>query len=517
MSEKKQSFLDRRRAGVLLHPTSLPSGEIPGGDMVNEYIPGHVQGSLGVSAFRFIDFLVDSGFSVWQVLPLVPTHDDGSPYNGMSSHAGNALLINLDLLIEEGLLTPASDELNSSDYRVFHDAQLRVAKNNYFEMASENDLELYDCFLRTHVKWLPDYALYDALKLKYKTTWTDWPEQWRDRKITADEIGKTKHPDLYADMQQCFFEQFIFFRQWNAIKEYANQRDVLLFGDIPIFVAHDSAEVWARREQFRLDSNGYPDVVAGVPPDYFSVTGQRWGNPLYNWELMQQEKFSWWIDRIKTQLELYDLIRIDHFRGFEAYWEIDAECETALDGHWVEAPGDELFQTLFDTFDDLPIIAEDLGLITTEVTAMRERYCFPGMKILQFAYDGGPDNPYLPENHQVNSVVYTGTHDNDTTLGWFNSLSTEMQLHVVSSLDDNSSDSVDDADMPWRMMRVATESNAELAILPMQDVLALGSDARMNSPGTISENNWQWQFSWSQLETGVEEKLKALLTRTTRV
>jgi 4-alpha-glucanotransferase len=300
------------------------------------------------------------------------------------------------------------------------------------------------------------------------------------------------------------FEQFVFFRQWHELRRAAQTRGVQLFGDLPIFVAHDSADVWAQRGYFDLDAAGQPSVVAGVPPDYFSPTGQRWGNPLYNWARMQADGFRWWIERLRTQLDLFDLVRIDHFRGFEAYWQIPADEATAINGCWVAAPGEALFQALVNELGTLPVVAEDLGMITPAVHRLREQFGFPGMRILQFAFDGGADNPYLPHNHEVNSVVYTGTHDNDTTLAWFEGLSVEQQCSVLDYLGHPGES------MPWPLIRAAFASVARFAILPMQDVLQAGSGHRMNIPGSNTDN-WQWRFEWDDVPAGLAGRLRHLL------
>jgi 4-alpha-glucanotransferase len=300
------------------------------------------------------------------------------------------------------------------------------------------------------------------------------------------------------------FEQFDFFRQWHALKEYANHKGILLFGDLPIFVAHDSADVWAQQDYFQLDDGGRPTVVAGVPPDYFSATGQRWGNPHYRWDRMRQDGFRWWLVRFEIQLRLFDLVRIDHFRGFEAYWEIPAGHDTAMGGRWVQAPGDALFEVLRRHFDTLPVVAEDLGVITPEVEALRLRHGFPGMRILQFAFDGGSANPYLPHNHRHMTVVYTGTHDNDTTVGWYGSLSEATRRYMEEYLH-----SAGEEPMPWPLIRAAMASVANLAVIPMQDVLALDGTHRMNTPGK-PDGNWRWRFKWDQINDGTAGKLRRL-------
>ncbi|MEE9396519.1 MAG: 4-alpha-glucanotransferase [Methylococcales bacterium] len=477
------SVLDRRRAGVLLHITSLPSS-IGNGD-------------LGHEAYRFIEFLAKNGVTVWQTLPLGPTHEDGSPYQCLSAHAGNPLLISLEWLVDQGWLQQPEEPLpwKSMAYRR---CCLVCAYEGFIEKADSEQKQTYQEFCKNHAEWLNDFALFIALRQSFENRcWMDWPTPLRDR-----------HPDAIHEAIQYFnsaieqvkFEQFVFFTQWAELKWYANRYNVLMFGDMPIFVAGDSADVWANREQFLLDKKGQPTVVAGVPPDYFSETGQRWGNPHYDWDAMGADRFNWWIERIKTQLELFDWVRIDHFRGLEAYWEIPADSETAINGQWVTAPGEALLNAIYAHFESLPLIAENLGIITPEVEALRLKFDIPGMVILQFAFDGGSENTYLPHNHNPNSVVYTGTHDNDTTLSWYNSLSEEQQNNIKDYLGRES------VRMPLSLVRVALASVAQLAIIPMQDVLGLGGEHRMNTPGT-TEGNWGWRLSWDQVD---EENISLL-------
>ena len=342
--------------------------------------------------------------------------------------------------------------------------------------------------------------MFIAIKRAYDGQgWTQWPIalQQHDRQALQQIRNQYSH-----FIEQVEFEQFVFFSQWHEIRDYAHQHGVYLFGDMPIFVAHDSADVWAQRKNFLLDDNGDSLFVAGVPPDCFSETGQRWGNPLYDWDYMQQDQFDWWKQRFTTQLELFDLIRVDHFRGFEASWYIPAHEETAMNGEWIKVPGRELLQSLFEYFHALPLVAEDLGLITEEVNQLREHFGLPGMKILQFAFGGDSSNPYLPHNHAPLSVVYTGTHDNDTTVGWFDSLDDNTRQHYI-----NYCGCADDAiDMPWDLIRLALSSVAQLAVIPMQDVLCLDTDQRMNTPGT-TEGNWQWRFDWQQVTPELAPKL----------
>ncbi len=476
---------ERRRAGVLLHPTSLP------GSVGN--------GELGADAYRFIDMLADCRVSLWQMLPLGPTHSDRSPYQCLSVHAGNSRLISLQRLVEAGWLDDASLD-PQQDIDTQRKVRLAAAYNGFLRHASDESRATLAAFIEQHAGWLDDFALYQALRDDSNgRAWFDWPEPLRDRDPGALDESRRR---LASAIEQVRFEQFLFFQQWLQLRRYANERGVLLFGDIPIFVAYDSAEVWANRQWFVLDEEGALTVVAGVPPDYFSATGQRWGNPHYNWGALAQDGYRWWLERIRTQLELFDLMRIDHFRGFEAYWEIDAAADTAVDGRWVSGPGADFFEAVREAFHGLPLVAEDLGVITPEVTALRKQFGLPGMKILQFAFDGSPDNPYLPHNHEPLSVVYTGTHDNNTTAGWYQDLSDEQHDFVREYLGSDT-----DA-MPWQLMRTALASVSRLAVLPMQDVLGLDASHRMNVPG-VAEGHWQWRFEWDQCFPEHSERLKA--------
>jgi 4-alpha-glucanotransferase len=472
---------------VLLHPTSLP-GDLDTGD-------------LGPSAYQFVDLLAVSGCTVWQMLPVNPTHGNLSPYACQSIHAGNVRLISLQVLEAEGWLEKDDDvgaHLAAQGPSAYRCSRLAQARVGFLAVASPMDRTAYEEFKAKGAYWLENYALFQALQEEYVgAPWWEWPPALRDREPRALEDARIR---LAEAMEQHRFEQFVFFRQWRALKRYANDRGILLFGDMPIFVAENSTAVWARRHYFRLNDVGRPLVVAGVPPDYFSATGQRWGNPLYDWDRMRQDDFWWWRERVKNHLILFDLVRIDHFRGFEAHWEICGTEETALKGQWVKAPGLELFTTLQNAFDPLRLVAEDLGTITPEVTALRDRFKFPGMKVLQFAFDGNPDNPYLPHNHVPNSVVYTGTHDNNTTLGWYQELSGKERSYFLDYLGDQA------AEIPWAMVRTALMSVAKLAILPMQDVLGLDADGRMNTPG-VDEGNWRWRFSWQEIPADLTSRM----------
>ncbi len=481
-------YLDRRRTGILLHPTSLP-GRADHGD-------------LGHSAYRFIEFLTRCGISLWQLLPLGPTHEDNSPYQCLSVHAGDPALISLEWLEDRNWLDINKIRLKAND-PAFRQQCLFMAWRNFKQYAEALEMQQFEVFCQQQANWLDDYALYMAIRQKqHNKGWTDWPTALRDRE--PESLSRLRS-QLADKLNQIRFEQYVFFTQWLEIKHYANQHGIGLFGDMPIFVAHDSADVWANRENFLLDETGQPRVVAGVPPDYFSETGQRWGNPHYNWQYMQEHDFDWWHLRMQTQLQLFDVIRVDHFRGFEAYWEIPAEAETAIDGRWVKAPGEALLNSLHDHFGNLPLVAEDLGIITEEVEALRRQFKLPGMKILQFAFDGNADNVYLPHNHETNCVVYTGTHDNDTTLGWYQALNTEQQQIIDDYLGYAAGNT-----MPWPLNRTTLASVARLAVLPMQDILGLGEGQRMNTPGT-TEGNWQWRFQWEQIPEGLEEKLMEMV------
>ena len=480
--------MTRRQSGILLHPTSLP------------FNPA---GVLGENAYRFVDLLHDSGQSLWQVLPLGPTHADLSPYQCLSVHAGNPLLIDMTDWLETGVVDEADIYQSEEPFalRLARSRQaIEKAYRGFDRTGSAKVQQELDEFIEQQ-KWLLDYALYMALKERYQgAAWYDWPEPIRNRDESAlREVRQT----LDWQIRVRCFEQSTFFNQWQNLKHYANEKGIELFGDMPIFVSHDSAEVWAHRECFKLDEQGHCRVVAGVPPDYFSETGQRWGNPHYDWQFMKQNDYGWWKERFRTQLDFFDLIRIDHFRGFQASWEILESSETAIDGVWQEGPGIDFFNSLSREFGVLPLVAEDLGLITAEVNQLREQTGFPGMKILQFAFDGSPDNPYLPHQHVPQCVVYTGTHDNDTLMGWFEGLNEEQRSLVVRYFGGSREK------MPWTMIHVAMASIANRVIIPLQDIMGLGSEARMNTPGT-PEGNWLWSFRWEQLNPNSFKRLLEL-------
>lgn len=485
---KFSSPLDKRRAGILLHPTSLPA-EFGNGD-------------IGPAAYQFVDFIAHCGFSVWQMLPLGPTHGvNGSPYQTLSTHAGNTALISPQLMEERGWINLDEFTVEQKASPNFRTISTYAAWKNLVAQPEHSDLKLFQQCCETHQDWLDDYALFIAIREEHMLQgWTQWPEGLRNRDPKSLKAIAWR---LHDKIECIKFGQFTFLLQWQNLKQYANQKGVLLFGDLPIFVAHDSADVWAERENFYLNEAGDCRVVAGVPPDYFSETGQRWGNPLYDWDYMLGDHFSWWKKRIQSQIGLYDLIRIDHFRGLQAYWEIPAESETAINGRWIEAPGDELLTQLFAEFDNLALVAEDLGIITPEVEEIRDKFQLPGMKILQFAFSHEPDNPYLPHNHSENSVVYTGTHDNDTTLSWVSSLNEGDYGYIRDYF--KADCAVEDM-LKW----MAFASVAKLAIIPMQDFLGLGEGHRMNTPGTI-EGNWNWSFQWEQINEALCEDMRHLI------
>jgi 4-alpha-glucanotransferase len=469
-----------RKAGVLLHLTSLPGGD---------------NCCLGAAAHRFVDFLASSGFGVWQMLPVNPVGPDGSPYQAISAFAGNTQLIDLGSLYASKWLKHGEPELPFRQ-------SIWKAWQGFCRLACEEERGDFADFIERQAYWLEDFTLFQALRDDLRLPWWEWPAPLRDR----TEGGLAKARSRLADaISCCRFEQYLFFRQWRALKAYANGRGIQLFGDVPIFVAHDSAEVWARPHLFELNEQGQPTLVAGVPPDYFSATGQRWGNPLYRWDVMGADRYAFWEQRIKCQLELFDLIRVDHFRGFESYWAIPAHEPVAIHGSWMPGPGEALFKRLRKKLGDLPLVAEDLGVITNEVRALKEKLRMPGMKILHFAFSGNSDNPYLPYNHERCSVVYTGTHDNDTTIGWYQDLDEGAKAYIQNYLGHPTEP------MPWPLIRLALGSRSQLAILPMQDLLELDGEHRMNTPGTV-EGNWSWSFEWGQLAHDLAPRLRGLLS-----
>lgn len=474
-----------RTSGLLLHPTSLPG-------------PYGI-GDLGPAAYQFVDFLAASGQQYWQVLPLGPPDDVYSPYQGASSLAGNPLLLSLETLAAEGCLSPAAlDEAptfpaTGVDYATvapWKGALLSRMASQCVQALSGTERLAFEAFCAAQEGWLDDFATFMALKAANQGA--PWP-QWASR----------QNPDTMAVAAQKFL-QFQFFRQWQSLRHYCHERGIRLLGDMPIYVAHDSADVWGHPELFALDETGEVTAVAGVPPDYFSQTGQRWGNPLYRWEVMADTGYQWWVARVRAVLELVDVVRLDHFRGFERYYAIPATAADATQGAWLPGPGDALFGALQQALGALPFIAEDLGYITPEVVALRERWALPGMRVLQFAFGSdAADDPHKPHNYVRDCVVYTGTHDNDTALGWFASLTLAERRRVRRYLP-----STGEA-VHWDMIRAAFASVAAMAIVPLQDVLGLGATARMNVPGT-KQQNWRWRFQPKQLHTNVSDSLRDL-------
>lgn len=474
-----------RASGILLHPTSLP-GEYGIGD-------------LG-QAFGWIEFLEAAGQQLWQVMPLGPTGFGDSPYQCFSAFAGNPYLISMHLLEDQGLLpagaladAPTFPE-SHVDYGTvipFKLSKLDISFHYFKEVATPEQQASVAAFRKAQGYWLEDYALFMACKEAHGgRAWNEWDAAIRLRQPDALATYRLEQKD---NIDKQVYWQWLFYSQWLSVKNYANAKGIKIIGDIPIFVAYDSADTWANRKQFYLDEDGNPTVIAGVPPDYFSETGQRWGNPLYRWKVMKENGYAWWVSRFKSTLDFFDIIRVDHFRGFEAYWEIPAEEPTAIKGRWVRGPGQDFFDALRRELGTLPIIAEDLGVITPAVEKLRDENDLPGMRVLHFAFAGDPYDPYLPHNYIPNTVVYTGTHDNDTTLGWYAQISPEEKDFVRRYL------ARDDQDIAWEFVRMAFSTIAVFAIAPLQDMLRLGTEARMNLPGKAG-GNWGWRFSWEMLE-----------------
>ena len=494
-----------REAGILLHPTSLPG-------------PFGI-GEIGEQAFRFVDFMASCGVRLWQILPLGPTGYGNSPYQTLSAFAGNHLLISLEELVHEGLLrqehltpltTLSADRVDFGRLIPLKEEALKQAYNTFRSKPFPRLQTEFETFCHHQASWLEDYAFFRALKNHFGgVIWTEWPDELIHRKPQA---LRRWQDELAPAIDAIRFEQFLFFKQWSSVKAHANGKHIKIIGDIPIFIAHDSADVWANQELFFLDNSGNPSLVAGVPPDYFSATGQRWGNPLYRWEVMKQQDYQWWIERFRATFQLVDIVRLDHFRGFEAYWEVPAHEETAINGRWVPGPGAPFFEAVEQKLGKLPIIAEDLGVITPEVVALRERFEYPGMRVLQFAFGTDEGSKFfLPHNYPRNCVVYTGTHDNDTCVGWFTSESwnhttlspeairreRERALQYMGSTGE---------EIHWDFIRLAFASVANTAITPLQDVLGLGSEARMNLPGR-PDGNWEWRFRAAMLTDGIQQRL----------
>lgn len=506
-----------RSSGILLHPSSLPGR--------------FGIGEIGPSVGLWLESLHRMGQKLWQILPLGPTGYGNSPYQSLSSYAGNPLLISLDALVMDGMVTPNDLSMmpEFSDDRVefgpvieVRMAILKMASRKFIEQCEASPLlgRAFEAFCEREREWLDDWAMFAALKAENDLKpWTEWPREIALRQeVAMAEVMSS----LEAEIEEAKALQFLFHRQWNKVRLKAHELGISIIGDIPIFAAHDSADTWANQDLFYLDENGNPTVVAGVPPDYFSATGQRWGNPLYDWEKHQQTNFAWWKSRMKKTLAMVDVVRIDHFRAFAAYWEIPAAEETAVNGRWVECPGDALFNALREDMGELPIIAEDLGLITPDVIELRDRHGFPGMRVMQFAFGADSLAPeYVPENYPDNSVAYTGTHDNDTVLGLFNSGADEHTTRTEEMVEAErrtilNFTKTDGRELNWDYIVHVWKSQARLAICPLQDVLGLGSESRMNTPGKSGEF-WSWRFTWFQLTSAVEERLRRVTAESGRV
>ena len=496
-----------RASGILLHPTSLPS-EFGIGD-------------FGQHAFEFVDFLVEARQTYWQILPLGPTGYGDSPYQCFSAFAGNTLLISPEKLAEDGLLS--REQVNGRpqftggrvDYGGVYEWKNKILPEAYKTFHATTSVDLrgkFETFSRENEMWLADYALYKALKASQgQRPWYEWdtPLKLREPGAIAS-VGER----LYDEIQAEKFYQFLFYRQWIAVKEYANSGGVSIAGDIPIFIALDSADVWCNQDKFKLNDDGSPKAVAGVPPDYFSKTGQLWGNPIYDWDAMRNDGFGWWIARVKHTLKTVDVVRIDHFRGFAAAWEVPGGDATAENGRWVDVPGNDLFRALRHELGELPFWAEDLGVITPDVEQLRDSFGLPGMRILQFAFGGDAKNHDLPHNYINNCVAYTGTHDNDTTVGWFKSQAGAGSTREASEISREQDFclqylNTDGHEINWDMIRAVWASVADTAIAPMQDILGVGSEARMNLPASTS-GNWSWRLDKGDITPEITARLKKL-------
>ncbi len=495
-------MLNRRASGILLHPTSLP-GDYGSGDM-------------GADAYRFVDWLKSSNQTYWQVLPLGGVGPGNSPYMSNSAFAGNLLLIDLVELHEKGWLSESvltshrdfdSGHVDFELVQPFRLRCLRDAAKNFLAGRHDDMHRDYAAFCIAEKIWLNDYALFMTInERECGRVWTEWPHDLAQREPKA----LSHFADTFAEEISFWkFSQWCFARQWSKLKLYANEHGIGIIGDVPIFVAYHSADVWSHQDLFKLDAEGRPSVVAGVPPDYFSETGQLWGNPLYRWERHEETGYAWWIARLRHALQQADLVRIDHFRGFAASWEIPSDAQTAISGEWVTGPGDKLFNAFKKTFPDMPIIAEDLGVITPDVEALRDNFNLPGMRILQFAFGEGDANYFLPHHHIKNCVAYTGTHDNDTTIGWWSSAPDHIKAFASQYLHS------DGNQINWDMMRALSASVANTVIFPIQDVLGLASEHRMNFPG-IPEGNWEWRFTWDQVKPELTQMLSGMISENDR-
>ncbi|MCP9291360.1 4-alpha-glucanotransferase [Gracilimonas sediminicola] len=485
-----------RSCGCLVHPTSFPGK--------------YGMGDFGFEARTFIDFLERTHQTIWQVLPLTPTGYGNSPYASYSAFAGNVYLISPDVLHKKGLLT--EEEIKgiqlpsglSADYEASFknkDKVYKLASDRFYKNLKKEEEEAFNAFKKQNQHWLDDYVLFMACSLHYdKQPWNTWDKDIAQRKPKALKAYREKFRE---EIKLQYWLQYEFNNQWNDLKKYANDRGIRIVGDIPIFVDHNSADVWANPKYFEVDEQGNRQLVAGVPPDYFSKTGQLWGNPLYKWDELEKDGFSWWVDRFKHMFNACDAIRVDHFRGFDAYWEVKATAKTAEKGKWVPGPGEKLFDTILEKCGELPIIAEDLGFVTEGVEKLRDKYNFPGMKIIQFAFDSDSTNSFLPHNYSQNSVAYSGTHDNDTALGWYNTTNAEEQ-HRARTYTRSSGESIH-----WEFIRLGMLSVSDQAIFPLQDFMGLDSTHRMNIPGT-SSGNWLWRYTPDMLNEVDEDQIRHL-------
>lgn len=494
-----------RCSGILLHITSLPSP--------------HGIGDFGKSAYEFVDFLAAARQKIWQVLPISPTGFGDSPYQSFSSFAGNPLFVDLLKLLEQGLLSKqdfpavpfAADSVDYGQVIAFKYDLLRKAAQRFFSGAGQAESNAFASFCSAQAEWLEDYSLFMAAKTAHQgRVWTEWDPPLRQREPAGLALWRQR---LAPEIGLHKFIQFEFFRQWSDLKDHCGRRGVRVMGDIPIYVAHDSADVWSHHDLFLLDDQGKPSVVAGVPPDYFSATGQLWGNPIYRWDRMALSRYAWWIARFRASLKLFDLVRLDHFRGFEAYWEVPASASTAIAGKWVKGPGSSFFQILQKELGELPVVAENLGVITPEVEAIRHEFGFPGMSLLQFAFGTDPQGPsFRPHNYSRALAAYTGGHDNDTTLGWWTSLGVGESTRTADDIRKERAFAkaylgFEDEPIHWAFIRAVLASVATLAMIPLQDVLGLGSEARMNLPGTMT-GNWKWRYRPETLTAGIQARLR---------
>ena len=495
-----------RASGILLHPTSLPG-------------PYGI-GDIGLTALAFVDLLAEAGQTYWQMLPLTPTGYGDSPYSSFSAFAGNTLMISPDSLLEDGLLDQnfiderpdfREDRVDYGGVYEWKTKMLATAFENFHRQGEGLRGEL-DKFVRENAWWLDDYTLYRSIKVSEgQKPWFEWPTKLKLR--NRDELA-ARAQQLADEIEREKFYQFLFFRQWAAVREHASENGVKIIGDVPIFISLDSADVWCNQEKFKLNPDGSAKAVAGVPPDYFSATGQLWGNPIYDWDTMRADGFAWWITRIAFAVRVFDVVRIDHFRGFAAAWEVPGEDTTAENGKWVDVPGHEFFTVLEDKLGHVPMIAEDLGVITPDVEKLRDDFGLPGMRILQYGFGGDAKNDHLPHNYVNNSVAYTGTHDNDTVVGWWEAQAPKkpkdsetplspVQEHCMNYLN------TDGSEINWDMIRAVWASVADTAIIPLQDVLGLGNEARMNYPSSL-DGNWSWRYAEADLTEEMLARLKGL-------